>query len=496
MGEDVTDTYDVIVVGAGYGGVTAAALCAKAGMRVLLLDKNNQAGGKAQTIRRRGYAYEMWPVLSLPASESRFHDLVTELGIEDDAGLIVPEGDNAIELKYLRSDGEWRSYVGPSKQAEDPLALDRLEDTFGVGPDDVQSMLVMMGQIFTLSEDEIDALDETGMLAWMRSFEVPDPVIAYMSAMLNLIFVAPVDRIAASEAIRTFRQLFLGGGGRYHSGGYGRVAELAAEYVEANGGTFLTGTRVGKVVIEDGRVAGVTTDAGEFRAPLVVSNAGIQPTFLKLVEQDHVPEDYLKWVDTLEPGLGMVGVRYFLDEPVLDTGMIVAFSDESWWDTERYEAVQDGKWPDVPLVFAAVITEYDPSLAPDGHQVILVGLLGSPDPKSDLNEEVIARGEAAIAQMWPEIGDHVIRREPYTAAAVSNMTRDSVTAGQGGECIGLSQIIGQCGQAKPSAQTPIPGLYLVGTDAGGYGCGTHQAVDSGFNVAAMVIEQWKLGVPV
>lgn len=485
----MSEQYDVIVIGAGYGGVTAAALCAKAGKRVLMLDKNNQAGGKAQTIRRRGYAYEMWPVLSLPAADSRFHDLVNELGIDEDGLLIVPEGDQAIELKYLRADGEWRSYIGPSKQAEDPLALDRMEETFGVGQADVEKMLVMMGQVFTLTDEQIDELDETGMLPWMRSFGVPDPVIAYMSAMLNLIFVAPVDLIPASEGVRTLRQLFLGGGGRYHGGGYGRVAELAAEYVEEHGGTFLTGSRVHKIIIEDGRAVGVWTDSGEFRAPIVVSNAGIQPTVLKLVEEDDVPEEYLKWVDALEPGLGMVGVRYFLDEPVLDTGMIVAFSDESWWDTERYEAAQDGTWPDVPLVFAAVITQYDPELAPEGHQIILVGLLGSPDPKSELNDEAIKRGEEAIAKMWPEIGEHIIRREPYNAAAVSNMTRDSVKAGQGGECIGLSQIIGQCGQSKPSARTPIPGLYLVGTDAGGYGCGTHQAVDSGFAVAAMVLEE-------
>jgi prolycopene isomerase len=68
------------------------------------------------------------------------------------------------------------------------------------------------------------------------------------------------------------------------------------------------------------------------------------------------------------------------------------------------------------------------------------------------------------------------------------MTRDSVVPGQGGECIGIAQVIGQCGLTKPDARTPIDGLYIVGTDAGGYGCGTHQAVDSGFNVAAMVLE--------
>ena len=47
-------------------------------------------------------------------------------------------------------------------------------------------------------------------------------------------------------------------------------------------------------------------------------------------------------------------------------------------------------------------------------------------------------------------------------------------------------MVGQVGRSKPDARTPLPGLYLVGCDAGGRGSGTHQAVDSGFNVAAMV----------
>jgi uncharacterized FAD-dependent dehydrogenase len=50
----------------------------------------------------------------------------------------------------------------------------------------------------------------------------------------------------------------------------------------------------------------------------------------------------------------------------------------------------------------------------------------------------------------------------------------------------LGQIVGQCGRYKPSAQAPVRGLFYVGCDAGGYGCGTHQAADSGVKVAEMV----------
>ncbi len=480
--------YDVIIIGAGYGGVTAGALLAKAGKRVLLVDKGHNPGGKGQTVEHLGYKYEMWPVLSLPADDSLFHKLLEELDYQDDDFLYIPDGENAIELKYHNKNGEWKSYIGPAKQTEDPLALDKMGETFGVDDEQMVTVMNMMTAMFMLTEEELDEGDNLGMLPWMQSFGVPDSVIAYMGAIMGLVFVAPIDLIPISEGIRTFRQLFVGGGGRYHRGGYGRVAEICAQYIVDHGGEYIRSTRVNKVLVNDGRVSGISTSAGEFHAPIVISNAGIQPTILKLATDGNFDDGYTKKVESYEPGLGMVGVRYFLDEPVLNTGMIVAFSDESWWDTERYKDAQLGKFGEIPLVFASVVTEMDPEMAPDGHQIILFGFSGSPDPKAEMNEEIIRRGEEAIAKIWPEIPPHVIRKERYSAAQVSNLARDSVVPGTGGECIGLSQIIGQCGQSKPDPRTPLPGLYLVGTDAGGQGCGTHQAVDSGFNVAAMVLE--------
>lgn len=479
--------YDVIIIGAGFGGLTAGAMLAKAGKKILVVDKSHNPGGKGQTVEKQGYRYEMWPVLSLPADDSRFHELLREIDVDDDDLLMIPDGENAIELKYCNAAGEWKSYIGPAKQVEDPLALDRMEDTFGVSGEGMEAMMNMMTAMFSMTDEELDEGDELGMLPWMRSFGVPDSVVAYMGAIMGLVFVAPIDLIPISEGIRTFRQLFVGGGGRYHKGGYGKVAELTADYIEDHGGTYLRSTRVDRILAKDGRVSGVATSAGEFHAPVVISNAGIQPTILKLASDADFSEEYVKKVESYEPGLGMVGVRYFLDAPVLRTGMIVAFSDESWWDTERYEAAKLGHHPTVPLIFASVVTELDPDLAPDGHQIILFGFSGSPDPRAEMNDEIIRRGEEAIARIWPEIPKHLIRKERYSAAQVSNLARDSVVPGGGGECIGLSQIIGQCGKSKPDPRTPLDGLYIVGTDAGGMGCGTHQAVDSGFNVAEMVL---------
>lgn len=480
--------FDVIVIGAGYGGVTVAALAAEAGQRVLLVDKNAQAGGKAMTVRRGDYAFEMWPVFSTPANPSRFHELAGVLGIGKEARLHDPLPD-AGESRYKSVDGEWR---GGRRDGEDQGPLggpDRLKEVYGVADGDLVPMAKMFGEIMAFPDDYGDEYDRIGMLEWMRGFELPESIISMLSATLNFVFVAPVDRLPASEGIRTMRDTYTRGGGRYHGGGYGRLAELAAAYVGAHGGEFLPKTRVERILVEDGRAAGIATATAELRAPVVVSNAGIHPTVLKLVDGEHLPGDYVERVRGLEPGWGFVGVRYFLDAPVLASGIATAYSDQSWWDDDRFAAAKRGEWPDASLVFMGVTTNFDPALAPEGHQIVQMGTLGSPDPDDvEMNETAIARAEATVREVWPGVYDHLVRREPYHAKHVSNLTRDAVVPGQGGECIGLGQVIGQCGRSKPDARTPLPGLYLTGCDAGGYGCGTHQAVDSGFNVAAMIAE--------
>ncbi len=483
--------YDVIVIGAGYGGVTAAALLSRAGRRVLLIEKNNQPGGKGLTVRRRGYAYEMWGGVGVPANASRFHELVGLLGIESDVELIVPEGDSSA-LRYKGADGVWRSFSGPANQAEDPGALDKLRSVFGLSDDDIAAMGKLFIDVVTMDDQAIDELEDVGALGWIRSYGLPESLVSQMCCTLNLLFVAPVNRIAASEAAFTLRQLYTGGAGRYHSGGYGRVAELSAGYVVARGGRFLTGARVERILVDKGKVSGVATSDGIFRAPVVISNAGIQPTVLSLVGEEMLPASYVERVRSLEPSWGIVGARYFLDKAVLDVPMTLVFSDQSWWDDDRHAAAHRGEWPDASMVFLGVPDLWDPRAAPDRDRPeALTAALGSPDPLSPLNKVALARSEETIGEVFPEFFSHVVRREAYGAQQVSRMTRASVLPGQGGEAIGLAQVVGQCGSSKPDPRAPLPGLYFVGADAGGRGAGTHQAVDSGFRVASIVEEDWE-----
>ena len=67
------DQDDVCVIGAGFGGATVAALLAHAGKKVVLVEKTARAGGKTQTTERKGYRFEMFGAVGIPAYNSRFH---------------------------------------------------------------------------------------------------------------------------------------------------------------------------------------------------------------------------------------------------------------------------------------------------------------------------------------------------------------------------------------------------------------------------------------
>lgn len=478
--------FDVIVIGAGYGGTTVAALLAHAGRKVALVEKTNAAGGKAQTVDRKGYRYEMFGAVGIPADGSRFHELVDTLGIADRAEFVISDKKVAA-TRYRAPDGTWHEFVTGLRQTGSPEEIEGIKNLFGVSDVDLARIGNLYMAALAIDDDGLAALDHVGMLAWMAQFDLPAPLVSQVATTLNMALVAPMDRLAASEGVLFLRQLVAGGAGRYHVGGYGRVAEVCAEVIVESGGTYLTNRRVREILVENGRAVGIRTDDGILRARAVISNAGIQPTVLALAGADHFPAEYVERVRNLEMSWALAGARYVLDTEIFEQALIPVYSDESWLDTERFARMEAGHVPEIPLLVVDVPSIFDPGLlAEPGHQVITTQVFCSPDPESTMGERVFANGEAVLHALWPELASHVIRREYYGPRQCSRMTRDSVLPGVGGEAIGLAQVVGQVGRSKPDVRTPLSGLYLVGCDAGGRGAGTHQAVDSGFNVAAIV----------
>lgn len=473
--------YDVIVVGAGPGGITCGALLAKWGLKTLVVDKNSQVGGKAMTVSKKGFRYEYWPIAACPATGTKFHWLLETLGLQDQIELIAP--DPLGLMHYETPSGEIRTLVMPGGgKAMDPQDA---VNFLGLTEADIPEVMRLFSDLLGMSPADIDHLDDVDVLQFLDSYHVPRSVYSMLATLqCEGTLEVPCDIASASEFVKVFQQNNSKGGGLYPSGGFGRLYEALAAAVQANGGEVRLQTRVERIVVENGRVTGVLSDKGSFTAPIVVSNAGIQPTVLKLVGEEHFDRGYVNYVKDLVPSLGFAGARYFLSRPVLKYPLYVYFSDNTVSTIEKQIKAEAGQFPEQTYVFMSTNSLY-PGMAPEGKQLVYTGISCPAEPGTNI-KPWLEKVEAEIARLWPEVVNCIEEREYYGPREISNLSRDSVVPGAGGECIGLGQIVGQCGRNKPAARAPVRGLFYVGADAGSSGFGNHMCVESGINVARMV----------
>lgn len=480
----MADSYDVIVVGAGFGGSACAGLLAKRGLKVLLVEKNARAGGKAMSLSKNGFTYTAWVVIGAPVQGNLYEAVLKELGVEDQAKLVAPGKQGSI---YRTPAGKYVALPDMPPGQPDPNVI---FDWLNIPEADRMTAMTFFAELTMMPPEQIDTFHDISFHEWIGRYHVPKQLYAFLvSLCCDGMFMVPVDTLEAAEAIKSLQDMFLRHGGMFCEGGYGRVAEAYCEGVRKFGGTVLMKTRTEKIVVENGRVAGVETSKGTFRAPIVISNAGLQPTVLKLVGPEHFDGAFVKRVKELVPSLALLGYRYFLKKKVLDVPYGVIFSDDSPWSQERFNKANAGQASREGVLYYEVPSNYDPAAAPAGKQIVLTGSFCPPAP--EMTREQIqawaAAGEKIMFSAFPDLEAAIEDKELYTPHDVSNLTREQVLPGQGGETIGLGQIVGQCGPNKPSIQASIPGLFFVGCDAGGTGVGTQQAIESGMNVADAVV---------
>jgi phytoene dehydrogenase-like protein len=479
------ESYDVIVIGSGPGGSSCATLLQKRGINTLLVEKNRLLGGKMVSIKKDGYAYDLFPHGQVPMRQPAFETIFNELGVGDEfrPGLQPDDTRDVIKICYRRRD--WRDY----KLVSQPQAMADAAPFFRLWEIDAeaqQKTIAFMTEVATMPEEQVDALDNVSMHEFLSRHDVPYELYSYMAFHANASLAEPIDLVAASEQIRILKHIMLQGGGGQYKGGFGMLTDVMIREFEKNGGKVIRSNKVEKILVRNGAVTGVKTAKGTFKAPVVVSSAGIQPTALKLVGPEHFDRGYVNYIKGLAPGWGFTSIRYFLNKPVMDVAMYVAYADDSWWNMERFRRVKDGRLPDEVILFMCNHSFYDEEAAPPGKQVLVSGTICSPNPEAKEIKGLWKRMDEQMVRFFPEIWAATERREYAGPREISHLTRDSVLPGQGGECVGLGQVVGQCGKMKPSPAAPIGGLYYAGADAGGAGMGTHQAACSGMEVARLV----------
>ncbi|MEJ2252621.1 MAG: NAD(P)/FAD-dependent oxidoreductase, partial [Candidatus Lokiarchaeota archaeon] len=479
---DISTKYDIIVVGAGPGGSAIGALLAKRGYKLLLIDKNPRAGGRMMTIHKDGFHYELFPINCVPQKNSHFERILKEIGKEDDVEVLYPDPVGLI--LYEEPNGNINKWVMGSN-------IFKMLKTFGVqlwNLKEIFQSFKILTKLARMPKRKIDKLYDTTSMDYMNQFKMPKGLYTYLLASFGEgAFEITSDKSSAAEMIKLFQEVMKNGGGRYYKNGVGYVFEVFAKAVQDFGGDVLFNTRVDKINVDgNGKVTGITTKNGKvYSSPIVISNAGLRQTVLKLVNESHFSKDYIDWIKNLKHNLACVGFRWFLNKPVLQYPTYVLYPEGCVAKYSEFIEMAKGiTKPEKSYIYLGTTSVYS-GLVPQGKQLVYACMSCSADPEIDI-KPYLEYVEQKVKKIQPDLFDHIEKVETFGPKQVPSVGTDSILPGQGGESYGLSLTVGQTGDKQPKGDSPIEGLFHVGCDAGGSGLGTHQALDSALNVMKLV----------
>ena len=260
-------------------------------------------------------------------------------------------------------------------------------------------------------------------------------------------------------------------GGFYPEGGSGRLADTLAGVVRRRGGSVRLKSPVKRILVENGKAAGIELATGErLRAAAVISNADYKRTFLEMIDAAQLPRDFRADVDRSEPACSAFRVHLAVDfVPDIKPAHIIK-SDKDWG---------------VEVVLPSLI---DPSAAPVGYSTVEMTTLipqaearswfpvapgGDLDAweRSDayrarraaLGDRLIDLAETAI----PDLRRHIVLRSDATPVTMARFDWST-----DGAIYGVSTA-----ERFRGSKSPLPGLVLAGS--ANFGGGTEAVVISG-----------------
>ena len=494
-------TWDVIVIGAGIGGLVAATQLAAKGYRVLVLEKYLIPGGSAGYFERpdpngKGvYRFDVGASMIFGLGRQGTTNLLTRALAA--VGQSLDSIPDPVQIAYHLPQG-----LSPCVHRDYEQFLQELASYFPQEAGSIRRFYDRFWPIFnSLNAMELLSLEEWGYL-W-RSF-VGNPracltLARYLPANVGQVArrhlrdpallrfvdmecycwsVVPAERTPMINAGMVFCDRHYGGV-NYPKGGVGQIAQKLAQGLEACGGQIRYGAPVRRILEERGRAVGVELSTGEkLWARKVISNATRWDTFERLWPGS-LPAAERRWQSRYQQSPSFLslhlGVRA---EALAGERYCHHILLEDW---QAMEAEQG-------TIFVSIPTLLDPELAPPGRHIVhaftpswMQTWLGlSPEQYRQQKQAAAQRLIRRLEALWPELGSHIELQEVGTPRTHRrflgrvNGTYGPIPRGTPCGLLGM-----------PFNRTAIPNLYCVG-DSTFPGQGLNAVAFSGFACAHRV----------
>ncbi len=500
-------TYDAIVIGAGHNGLVNACYLAKAGLDVLVLERNDYIGGAAVSRELHpGWKYSNCSYVCSLLRPEIIRDLeLPRFGLQ-----VVPyEGsltfmrDGDYLASYADHDASRREIARHSPRDAEaferyttevmrqcrfikPLLMRTPPDPTSFKPRDIRELLHLGKQFWNLGEAQ---MYET-LRFWTMS--IADYLDEYFES--NVVKAALAGSGIIGTALGPYSpgsayvllHHYMGevdgtiGAWGFARGAMGAITQAMTDSLRSLGGEVRTEAEVSQILVKDGQTVGVVlADGEEVLGKLVVSNLDVKRTFLKCMDANDLPGDFLDAVRKFKIrgssgklNIALDGLPTFRgipkDSPAL-TGE-KHFSDTMERLERAYDDWKAGTWSKDPYVDMLIPSQIDPTLAPPGKHMMSVFVqyvppsLANGEEWDGSNRDAFAKTVIdQIAEYSPDFEDlivHVEARTPQDIEDQVGLTEGNIFQGE----LTFDQLLfNRPVPGYAQYRGPVKGLYMCGS---------------------------------
>jgi phytoene dehydrogenase-like protein len=530
-----SQNFDIAILGAGHNGLVTAAYLARAGLRVVVLERREVVGGACVT-------EEPWPgykvstlsylcsllqpriIQELNLSRFGFHlypkDPSFFTAFPDGRHLFFwqdmkktqqelakfSERDAQAYPKFEKELARLAEWVEGLLMATPPNIVRRkLRDLFALGRLGLESIRFrdpdLVHLIKIMAQSVGDYLDERFESDQVKATLATDGVIGTNGgpSTPGTAYIMLHHVMGGATGVR--------GLWGFARGGMGAISQALALSAESQGAKIRTNAAVGRVLVSEGRTYGLALQSGEeIYARTIVSSADPKITFLKLVDPRDLDENFRREVEKIriegcsfKINLALDSLPDFAAYPGATLGPqhkatihvcpSIEYVDRAWEDAVS------GRPSERPMLEITIPTAYDHTIAPKGKHIMSIFAQYAPYKLRDANWDDIKEAFAdrcidMLAEVAPNIRSTILHRQ-----AISPLDMEREYSLTGGNIFHGDMTVDQLFFMRPvpgwaQYRTPISGLYLCGsgTHPGGGVMGA-----PGFNAAKEILRDWRKG---